>query len=98
MTVVFLLFFSGPVRVIINSTSITDFLCINHQSNGGQLEAKLSKSIPINQMKLSTEVLNRTTMNIRLESNNYVGIFHVTCHLKGEENKGNRADVIVKGK
>jgi len=49
-------------------------------------------------MKISTDVLNKTAMRIRLESNNYVGIFHLLCYSRGERAKGNRADVIVKGK
>jgi hypothetical protein len=91
-------FFLVPNFVVINSTSITDFICINHLSNDAQLETNLSKSIPFNQMKISTNLLNKTAMHIRLESNNYVGIFHLLCYSRGEQPKGNRADVIVKGK
>jgi len=49
-------------------------------------------------MKISTELLNETTMRIQLESNNYVGIFHLLCYSHGEQSKGIYADVIVKGK
>jgi hypothetical protein len=37
-------------------------------------------------------------MNIQLESNNYIGTFYLFCFSNGELSKGNRAEVIVKGK
>ncbi len=49
-------------------------------------------------MKISTTLLNETTMRIQLESNNYVGNFHLLCYSHGEQSKGIYADVIVKGK
>jgi hypothetical protein len=85
-----------PNYTVINSTSTTNFLCINHQFNNLRLEASLSKSIPSNQMKITTTLLNETTMHIQLESNNYVGIFHLLCYSHGEQSKGIYADVIVK--
>lgn len=80
------------------STSTAELVCINYQSSKKQLEAKLRKYISPDKIKLTTEILNQTAIKIRIQSNNYVGIFHVSCHLIGEENKGNVADVIVKSK
>jgi hypothetical protein len=81
-----------------NSTSITNFLCINYQPNDLPLEANLSKIIPSNQMKLSIISSNMTAINIQLESINYIGIFHLLCYEKGQQTKGTLADVFVKGK
>ena len=81
-----------------NSTSSIDFICIKHQSNDLPLVVNLSKIIPSDQIKISTNILNKTTLHIQLKSNNYVGIFHLLCYSKGEKTKGTRSDVIVKGK
>jgi hypothetical protein len=83
---------------VINSTSITNFTCINHQQNDLPLEISLTKTIPSEQIKISSNILNKTAIHIQLESKNYVGIFHLLCFSKGEQSKGTRADVIVKGK
>ncbi len=91
-------FFIVPNIVVINSTSITNFTCINHQQNDLPLEISLTKTIPSEQIKISSNILNKTAIHIQLESKNYVGIFHLLCFSKGEQSKGTRADVIVKGK
>lgn len=90
--------FVVPNLVIINSTSTTNFTCVNHRSNESPLEVKLSKIISSDEIKLSTNVLNQTTIHIQLESINYVGIFHLLCFSNGEPSNGTRADIIVKGK
>jgi hypothetical protein len=83
---------------VINSTSITDFICINRQSNDLPLEVNITKQISSDQIKISTNILNKTTIHIQLQSKNYVGIFHLLCFVNGEQSKGTRADIIVKGK
>ncbi len=62
------------------------------------LEANLSKIIPSNQMKLIITSSNISTLNIRLEANNYIGIFHLLCYEKGQQTHGNLADVFAIGK
>jgi hypothetical protein len=90
--------FAAPNLVIINSTSTVNFTCSNYELNDSPLEVNLSKIIPSNEIKLSTKILNKTTIHIGLESINYVGIFHLLCYSNGQPSKGTRADVIVKGK
>ncbi len=58
----------------------------------------MSKNISNNQLKISTEKLNKTTIHIHMQLRNYIGIFHLFCHSEGKQNQGTRADIIVKGK
>jgi hypothetical protein len=89
--------FLVPDLVILNATSTVDLICINHEPNDLPLEVNLSKIIPSDQIKISTKILNKTAIHIRLETTNYVGIFHLLCFSYGEQSKGTRTDVIVKG-
>jgi hypothetical protein len=82
---------------VLNSTSNVDFLCINHQSDGLPLNISLSKKISNNQLNISINQLNTTTIHIRLQLRNYVGIFHLLCFTSDKQNNGTRAEVIVKG-
>lgn len=90
--------FSVPDLVIIKQTGTTNFTCFNHRPSDSPLEVNLSKVIPTNEIQLFTSILNQTAIHIQLESKNYVGVFHLLCYSKGEQSKGNRADVIVTGK
>ncbi|CAF5114439.1 unnamed protein product, partial [Rotaria sp. Silwood1] len=87
-----------PGLAVIDSTSTTNFNCTNYESNEKPLKVNLSKIISSNEIKITTNKLNKNTINIRLEAKNYVGIFHLLCYVNGEQTKGTRADVIVKGK
>jgi hypothetical protein len=49
-------------------------------------------------MKLTITSSNISTLNIRLEANNYIGIFHLLCYEKGQQTNGNLADVFAIGK
>ena len=89
---------SVPDLAIIKQTSTTNFTCFNHQPSDQPLEVNLSKVIPTNEIQLFTNILNQSAVHIRLESRNYVGVFHLLCYSKGEQSKGNRADIIVTGK
>ncbi|UJR27550.1 hypothetical protein I4U23_008832 [Adineta vaga] len=84
-----------PDLAVINSTDKINFTCINYRSNNSILETNLSKIIPTNEIQLFTKKLNESALHIRLESTNYVGVFHLLCYSKGEQSKGNRADIIV---
>ncbi|CAF4944463.1 unnamed protein product [Rotaria sp. Silwood1] len=85
-----------PGLAVIDSTSTTNFNCTNYESNEKPLKVNLSKIISSNEIKITTNILNKNTINIRLEAKNYVGIFHLLCYVNGEQTKGTRADVIVK--
>ncbi|CAF4744764.1 unnamed protein product, partial [Rotaria sp. Silwood2] len=82
--------------IVINSTSTINFTCIKHESNDKPLEVNLSKIIPSTEIKITTNILNKTAINIQLEAKNYVGIFHLLCYINGEKSKGTRSDVIVR--
>ncbi|CAF0803811.1 unnamed protein product [Adineta ricciae] len=84
-----------PDFKIINHTSTTNFTCFNHRPSDSPLEVNLSKVIPTNEIQLFTSILNQSAIHIRLESRNYVGVFHLLCYAKGEQSKGIRADIIV---
>ncbi|CAF4650162.1 unnamed protein product [Rotaria socialis] len=85
-----------PSVVVIDSTSSTNFICVDHESHHKPLTVNLSKIIPPSEMKITTNQLNKTAINIQLEMKNYVGIFHLLCYNDGEKSKGTRADIIVK--
>jgi hypothetical protein len=87
-----------PSIAILNSTSVGNFLCINHQSDDEPVIISLSKNISNDQLKIFLNQLNTTTMNIRIQLRDYIGIFHLFCDLKGKSNQRTVADVIVKSK
>ena len=88
---------SVPNLVILNSSSTVDFLCINHQFDHLPLMINLSKTIPSHQIEIFRQEYNQTTLQIRIQLKNYLGIFHLFCYSKDKLNKGTRADIIVKG-
>ena len=57
----------------------------------------LSKTIPSHQIEIFRQEYNQTTLQIRIQLKNYLGIFHLFCYSKDKLNKGTRADIIVKG-
>lgn len=94
------MFFSriAPANAVVNSTSSTRFICTNYRSNTSELVADLAKTIPSNHVKISTIYVNKTSKQIQLDVNEYVGCFRLLCHVKGQPSDGIYADVIVKGK
>ncbi|CAM4811007.1 unnamed protein product [Rotaria magnacalcarata] len=85
-----------PSVAVIDSTSSTNFTCVDHELHNKPLAVNLSKIIPPSEIKITTNQLNKTAINIQLEMKNYVGIFHLLCYNDGEKSKGTRADIIVK--
>ncbi len=88
--------FLVPNFIVLNPTSTVNFSCVNHQSNDPPLMTSLSKNISNNRIELFRHELNKTTIHIRLQLKNYIGIFHLFCYAQGKESQGTRADVIVK--
>lgn len=91
-------YFLVPNIVILNSTSISNFLCINHEPDDLPLIISLSKNISEDQVKITRYQLNKTTINIRIQLKNYLGIFHLLCYSKNKKHQGTRADVIARSK
>jgi hypothetical protein len=92
-------FISVPSSVIVNSSSsIVQFLCINHESDDLPLMIELSKKISSDQIKLFRYQLNKTMIDIRIQLKNYLGIFQLICYSKNSKTKGISADVIVTSK
>jgi hypothetical protein len=92
-------FISVPSSVIVNSSSsIVQFLCINHESDDLPLMIELSKNISSDQIKLFRYQLNKTMIDIRIQLKNYLGIFQLICYSKNSKTKGISADVIVTSK
>jgi len=92
-------FISVPSSVIVNSSSsIVQFLCINHESDDLPLMIELSKNISSDQIELFRYQLNKTMIDIRIQLKNYLGIFQLICYSKNSKTKGISADVIVTSK
>ncbi|UJR21630.1 hypothetical protein I4U23_024707 [Adineta vaga] len=85
-----------PNLMVMNSTSRVHFFCTNHHPENLSLIVSLSRNISDKFLKLSTKQLNKTTMRITIHSKRYIGIFYLFCHVKTKEQRGTRADVIVK--
>jgi hypothetical protein len=57
----------------------------------------LSKNISNDQLQIFRNQLNKTVIQIRIQLRNYIGTFHLYCHLQGQQNQRTIADVIVIG-
>ncbi|CAF0852570.1 unnamed protein product [Adineta ricciae] len=89
-------FFVDPSLMVMNSTSYAHFYCTNYHPENLPLVVSLSRNISNKLLKLSTYQVNETTTKIKLHSKRFIGIFYLFCYTKDNEQRGTRADVIVK--
>ncbi|CAF0721344.1 unnamed protein product [Adineta ricciae] len=85
-----------PSLMVMNSTSYAHFYCTNYHPENLPLVVSLSRNISNKLLKLSTYQVNETTTKIILHSKRFIGIFYLFCYKKDNEQRGTRADVIVK--
>ena len=90
-------FFVDPSLMVMNSTSYAHFYCTNYHPENLPLVVSLSRNISNKLLKLSTYQMNETTTKIKLHSKGFIGIFYLFCYRKDNEQRGTRADIIVKG-
>ena len=81
-----------------SSTSKRNLVCTNYQPTNLPLEANIVESISSNQVKLTTISSNLSSLNVQIETFNYIGYFHLLCYEKGYQLYGNIADIYATGK
>jgi len=91
-------FLLEPQRVLLNTASSTKLLCTKEKNDHHDFEVYLSPNISQNYIQISTNHLNETTIEITIQSLNYIGRFSLVCSLKGETDHLTHSTIIISSK
>jgi hypothetical protein len=84
--------------VLLNTTSSTKLLCTKEKNDHHDFEVYLSPNISQNYIQISTNHLNETTIEITIQSLNYIGRFSLVCSSKGETDHLTHSTIIISSK
>ena len=78
-----------------NSTSTTKFLCTKSKEDDLDFDISLIPTISSTNLKMYKHLLNRTTMEIFIESTGYVGAFHLICSSITHKSASVQSDITI---
>ncbi|UJR27549.1 hypothetical protein I4U23_008831 [Adineta vaga] len=86
-----------PKFAILNATtsSTMKFLCSKKQDETLEFEISLSPNISKDDVEISVKYLDRTTVEINMQSFDYIGAFQLICTLKEKQNSIARSDILI---
>ncbi len=73
-------------------------ICTKTKFDHHDFEVYLSPNISTNYIQISTNHLNDTTIEISIQSLNYIGRFSVVCSSKGDDNHSIHSTIIISSK
>ncbi len=88
-------FLIEPDFVILNSTSLSKILCTKQIDDNQGFEINTIPNISSNNLIIHEHLLNKTTLEITIQSFNYIGIFNLICSAIGDQSAGIRSDIII---
>ncbi len=81
--------------MILNSTSISKFLCTKQNDDNQGFEITTNPTISSNNIIIYEDLLNKTALEITIQSLNYIGAFILICSSIGGQSAGIRSDVFI---
>ena len=91
------LFTLVPSLAVLNSTSQAKFICVKLVDDQLDFQVMLSPNISSEKILLKKAQLNRTAIEIELQSLNYIGAFNMICSAVNRSSFGTTSDIIIGG-
>jgi hypothetical protein len=83
--------------VILNSTSLSTFLCTKQNDDNKDFEISTIPIISSDNLKIYENHLNKTAIEIIIQSFNYIGAFNLICSSTDDQSVG-ISDIIIGSK
>jgi hypothetical protein len=81
--------------VILNSTSISKFLCTKQNGDDYDFEISTVPNISSDDLRIYENRFNDTAMEITIDSVGYIGAFYLICSAIENRSVGIRSDVYI---
>jgi len=92
------LFLIEPYTAKLNSTDKSTFVCTKQYDDNQDFEIRTFPNITSENLRIYEKRLNKTAIEITIQSFDFIGAFYLICSSIGNQSIGIRSDVLIGSK